>query len=54
VKAVVIEFLHFEAGAAAIKYGVIAACISVAIIAVVQGLGSKLKTTFATVQNAPK
>jgi pilus assembly protein Flp/PilA len=41
-------------GATAIEYGLIAACISVAIIAVVQGVGSKLNTTFTFVQNALK
>lgn len=49
-----IRFLKDESGATAIEYGLIAAGISVAIIAVVQGLGSKLKTTFTTVQNALK
>ena len=34
------------------RAGVIAAGISVAIIAVVQGLGSKLNTPFTSVQNA--
>ena len=38
--------------ATAIEYGLIAAGISVAIIAVVQGLGSKLQSTFTSVQNA--
>ena len=47
-------FLADESGATAIEYGLIAAGISVAIIAVVQGLGSKLNTTFATVQTALK
>ncbi len=46
------RFLHDESGATAIEYGLIAAGISVAIIAVVQGMGSKLKTTFTSVQNA--
>ena len=46
------QFLRNEAGATAIEYGLIAAGISVAIIAVVQGLGSKLNTTFTSVQNA--
>jgi pilus assembly protein Flp/PilA len=45
-------FLKDESGATAIEYGLIAAGISVAIIAVVQGLGSKLNTTFTSVQNA--
>ena len=46
------RFLDDESGATAIEYGLIAAGISVAIIAVVQGLGSKLNTTFTSVQNA--
>lgn len=46
------KFLRDESGATAIEYGLIAAGISVAIIAVVQGLGSKLQTTFTSVQNA--
>jgi pilus assembly protein Flp/PilA len=46
------RFMKDESGATAIEYGLIAAGISVAIIAVVQGLGSKLKTTFTSVQNA--
>ncbi len=46
------QFLRNEAGATAIEYGLIAAGISVAIIAVVQGLGSKLNTTFTSVSNA--
>jgi len=41
-----------RSGATAIEYGLIAAGISVAIIAVVQGLGSKFKRTFTGVQNA--
>lgn len=46
------ELLKDELGATAIEYGLIAAGISVAIIAVVQGLGSKLNSTFTSVQNA--
>jgi pilus assembly protein Flp/PilA len=49
---IVTRFLKDESGATAIEYGLIAAGISVAIIAVVQGLGSKLVTTFTSVQNA--
>ena len=49
---IVTSFLKDESGATAIEYGLIAAGISVAIIAVVQGLGSKLQTTFTSVQNA--
>jgi pilus assembly protein Flp/PilA len=46
------RFLKDEAGATAIEYGLIAAGISVAIIAVVQGLGTKLNATFTSVSNA--
>jgi pilus assembly protein Flp/PilA len=46
------RFVKNESGATAIEYGLIAAGISVAIIAVVQGVGSKLKTTFTSVQGA--
>lgn len=47
-------FLKNESGATAIEYGLIAACISVAIIAVVQGVGTKLNSTFTQVKNALK
>ena len=47
----VVRFLKDESGATAIEYGLIAAGISVAIIAVVNGLGSQLKTTFSTVSS---
>ena len=40
----VARFVKDESGATAVEYGLIAAGISVAIIAVVQGLGSKLNT----------
>ena len=46
------RLLKDESGATAIEYGLIAAGISVAIIAVVGGLGSKLNATFTSVQNA--
>jgi pilus assembly protein Flp/PilA len=46
------SFLRNESGATAIEYGLIAAGISVAIVAVVQGLGSKLTTTFSSVSGA--
>lgn len=48
------RFLKDDSGATAIEYGLIAACISVAIIAVVQGVGTKLTSTFTTVRNALK
>jgi pilus assembly protein Flp/PilA len=43
------RFLADESGATAIEYGLIAAGISVAIITVVQGIGSRLNTTFTIV-----
>jgi len=48
------RFVKDESGATAIEYGLIAAGISVAIITVVQGLGSKLNTTFSSVSSALK
>jgi pilus assembly protein Flp/PilA len=50
----VVRFLKDESGATAIEYGLIAACISVAIIAVVQGVGTKLTSTFTSVESALK
>ena len=47
-------FLKDETAATAIEYGLIAAGISVAIIAVVQGLGTNLNTTFSSVSTALK
>ena len=48
------RFAKDESGATAIEYGLIAACISVAIIAVVQGVGTKLTTTFTKIDTALK
>jgi pilus assembly protein Flp/PilA len=48
------RFVKDESGATAIEYGLIAAGISVAIIAVVQGLGTNLNTTFSSVSSALK
>ena len=48
------RFAKDESGATAIEYGLIAAGIAVAIIAVVQGLGTSLNTTFGSVQTALK
>jgi pilus assembly protein Flp/PilA len=50
----VVRFFRDESGATAIEYGLIAAGISIAIVAVVQGVGSKLNTTFTSVQTALK
>ena len=46
------RFLRDDSGATAIEYGLIAAGISVAIIATVAGLGTKLNATFTSVNNA--
>jgi pilus assembly protein Flp/PilA len=48
------RFLKDETGATAIEYGLIAAGISVAIIAAVTGLGTNLNTTFSSVSTAIK
>jgi pilus assembly protein Flp/PilA len=48
------RFLNDDRGATAIEYGLIAAGISVAIIAVVQGLGTQLNATFSSVSGALK
>jgi pilus assembly protein Flp/PilA len=49
-----LEFLRDERAVTAIEYGLIAAGIAVVIIPVVTGLGTKLKTTFTTIQTALK
>jgi pilus assembly protein Flp/PilA len=48
------RFCEDESGATAIEYGLIAAGISVAIIATVQAVGTNLKTTFTSVSTALK
>jgi pilus assembly protein Flp/PilA len=50
-KNLVTRFVSDESGATAIEYGLIAAGISVAIIAVVQGLGTKLTATFQEISD---
>ena len=49
-----VRFVKDDSGATAIEYGLIAAGISVAIIAVVNGLGTKLNTTFSSVSTQLK
>jgi pilus assembly protein Flp/PilA len=49
---IVLRFLKDNSGATAIEYGLIAAGISVAIIAVVNGLGTQLNTTFSNVSSS--
>ena len=48
-KKLITRFVDDESGATAIEYGLIAAGISIAIIAVVQGVGSQLVTSFTKV-----
>ena len=48
-RCIIANFMKDESGATAIEYGLIAAGISVAIIAVVNGLGTKLNTTFSNI-----
>ena len=50
----IVAFLKNEFGATAIEYGLIAAGISVAIIAVVNGLGTQLNTTFSSISTQLK
>ena len=48
------DFLADESGATAIEYGLIAAGISLAIIAVVNGIGAKLNTKFSSINTSLK
>jgi len=48
------HFVKNESGATAIEYGLIAAGISVAIIAVVNGLGSTLNSKFTSISTQLK
>jgi pilus assembly protein Flp/PilA len=49
-----LKFFSDESGATAIEYGLIAAGISLAIIAVVNGLGTNLNTKFTDINNSLK
>jgi pilus assembly protein Flp/PilA len=49
-----LQFFRNDSGATAIEYGLIAAGISIAIVAVVGSLGSTLNTNFTSVQTALK
>jgi pilus assembly protein Flp/PilA len=53
-KNLIARFVKDESGATAIEYGLIAAGISLAIIAVVNGLGSNLNTKFTSINNSLK
>ena len=53
-KNLITRFVKDESGATAIEYGLIAAGISLAIIAVVNGLGSTLNTKFTAINSSLK
>jgi pilus assembly protein Flp/PilA len=53
-KNLVSRFVKDESGATAIEYGLIAAGISLAIIAVVNGLGTNLNTKFTSINTSLK
>ena len=53
-KGLIQKFLSDESGATAIEYGLIAAGISLAIIAVVNGLGTSLNTQFTSISSSLK
>ena len=53
-KNLIARFLKNKSGATAIEYGLIAAGISLAIIAVVNGLGSNLNTKFTSINSSLK
>jgi pilus assembly protein Flp/PilA len=50
----IVKFLKDESAATAIEYGLIATGIALAIIPVITGLGTKLKTTFSAISTALK
>ena len=53
-KNLIARFVKDESGATAIEYGLIAAGIALAIIAVVNGLGSNLNRKFTSINNSLK
>jgi pilus assembly protein Flp/PilA len=53
-KNLIARFVKDESGATAIEYGLIAAGISLAIIAVVNGLGTNLNNKFTSINNSLK
>ena len=53
-KNLISRFVKNESGATAIEYGLIAAGISLAIIAVVNGLGSNLNAKFTSINTSLK
>ena len=53
-KNIVKDFIADERGATAIEYGLIAAGIALAIITVVNGMGSKLNAKFGSISTSLK
>jgi pilus assembly protein Flp/PilA len=53
-KNLIARFVKDESGATAIEYGLIAAGISLAIIAVVNGLGTNLSNKFTSINSSLK
>jgi len=53
-KNLISRFVKDESGATAIEYGLIAAGISLAIITIVNGLGSNLNTKFTSINTSLK
>jgi pilus assembly protein Flp/PilA len=53
-KNLIARFVKDQSGATAIEYGLIAAGISLAIIAVVNGIGTKLNSTFTSISTSLK
>jgi len=49
-----LKFLSDQSGATAIEYGLIAAGIALAIITIVNGLGSNLNTQFTSINSSLK
>jgi len=52
--ALLIRFWRDNSGATAIEYGLIATGIAVAIIPVITGLGTHIKSTFSSISSALK
>ena len=50
-KEFILKFWRDESGATAIEYGLIAAGISIAIVAVVNGLGTNLNSKYTSINN---
>jgi pilus assembly protein Flp/PilA len=53
-KRIFLKFLSDQSGATAIEYGLIAAGIALAIIAMVNGIGTNLNTMFSSINSSLK